>query len=95
MKKLVYLAVTLLLGGCAAQTHVFTPWIDINKTLELDVDWIIRYYQPGISDPLLEMREAGYRTALILGNGLNSSDSYQYWLDLLATRIEETRTPRT
>jgi len=87
----------LLLGGCAAKTHVMTPWISTENATALDVDWVIRYYDPRIVSVsnmtrlFGELKADGYSTALVIGKGLQEGDSYDGWLTNLSRAIEEMR----
>ncbi len=94
MRALWVIFTVLLPGVCAGQTHVIMPWVDVNKTMELEVDWIIRYYDPGIISiddmyaNFAALRDAGYSTALILGNDLLPGHSFDGWLYNLTYAIE-------
>jgi hypothetical protein len=97
MRVMWVLYTVLLLGACAGQTHVIMPWVDVNKTIELDVDWIIRYYDTDIisvedmHSNFTALKDLGYSTAIILGNGLLPMDDFDTWLGDLTYAIDHMR----
>jgi len=87
----------LLLATAAAQTYVWTPWIRTENATALEVDWMIRYYDPKVvpvsnmTQSFGELQAAGYSTALTIGKDLREGQSYDGWLTNLSRAIDEMR----